>query len=115
VVDGCSLLSDLCEASFGFPPVTVVLAPPEACTTLDGGSSVDSVVDEPADVSEESDDGDVVWSAGSDVEAVESVCEAVPVSATATPALLAIATPSPNATASAPTRPMYFAQPAFSL
>src|SRR5215217_5107401 len=81
VVDGCSLLSDLCEASFGFSPVTVVLAPPEACTTLDGGSSVDSVVDEPADASEESDDS-VVWSAGSDVEAVESVCEAVPVSAT---------------------------------
>jgi hypothetical protein len=115
------VLSDLCEASFGFSLVTVVLAPPDACTTPDCGSSLDSVVEEPAGVSDELDD-DVVdgvdvdsgVDGDSDVDAVDvgSVCAEVPVSASAIPELLAIATPSPNATASAPTRPMYLAQPA---
>jgi hypothetical protein len=113
------LLSDLCE-SFGFSLETVVLAPPDACTTPDCGSSVDSVVEEPAGVSEELDDDAVdgvdvddvdVESAGASVPD-ESVCAEVPVSASAIPGLLAIATPSPNATASAPTLPMYLAQPA---
>jgi hypothetical protein len=115
VVGDCTLPSDLCEASFGLSVVTVVLAPPDACTTLDGGSSVDSVVDEPADVSESLDDDASVGSdEDSEVVADESVCEEVPVSAIATPGLLAIATPSPNATARAPTRPMYLAQPELS-
>jgi hypothetical protein len=83
----------------------------------DCGSSVDG--DACAD-GPESSDGDVVGgdpggaSAATSVD--DSVCDDVSgcdvsVSASATAGLLAIATPRPSAIASAPTRPMYLAQP----
>lgn len=94
-------------------PVTEVLAPPEVCTTPAGGSVedaecveefVDDSVDDSdaaGDIEEGPDDEDPA-----DVEPLDESVDEEPLgSATAIDGLLAIAAPSPSATANAPTRP----------
>jgi hypothetical protein len=96
-----------------------VWAPPELCTVPDRGSvvvDVDSAADVAGSVEErpvdvepdaESDDTlDVELDESDDEDELES-----DVSATATHGVVATAVPMPSATASAPTRPMYFALP----
>jgi hypothetical protein len=97
-----------------------VWAPPELCTVPDRGSVVVDV-DSAADVAGSVDDGsvDVEPDAESvdtlDVELDESDDDEDALesdgSATATHGVVATAVPMPSATASAPTRPMYFALP----
>jgi hypothetical protein len=99
-----------------------VWAPPELCTPPDRGSVVVEV-DSAADVAEPVDDGPV--DVEPDAESVDALDaefdesdesdddadDAGDGSATATHGVVATAAPMPSATASAPTRPMYFALP----
>jgi hypothetical protein len=97
-----------------------VWAPPELCTPPDRGSVVFDV-DSAADVAEPGDDGPA--DAEPDAESVDTLDAELDESdddedelesdgsATATHGVVATAAPMPSATASAPTRPMYFALP----
>jgi hypothetical protein len=105
--------------------VVVVFAPPDACTTPDRGSAVDAESDDEDDVPPDSpvepsdDDGPDAVDVESGDDALSEVDSepddvddpASDGSAAATHGEVATPAPIPSATASAPTRPTYFAFP----